>query len=106
MRRPAAGVFMLVPLRKLFILDYKLPYPSGTATGERPLFAGPCKRHEKEPEKAWPALPCPAPAGTFRHGAGGEPNCCSHMTCCSWDSRACCQAALFTLRHDLTQCML
>lgn len=28
-----AGVFMLVALRKLFILDYKLPYPSGTATG-------------------------------------------------------------------------
>lgn len=24
---------MLVQLRKLFILDYKLPYPSGTATG-------------------------------------------------------------------------
>ena len=29
-----AGVFMLVPLRKLFILEYNLPYPSGTATGE------------------------------------------------------------------------
>ena len=28
-----AGVFVLVPLRRLFILRYRLTYPSGTATG-------------------------------------------------------------------------
>ena len=27
------GVFLLVPLRKLFIIRYRLPFPSGTATG-------------------------------------------------------------------------
>ncbi|KAL6508279.1 Metal-nicotianamine transporter ysl3 [Orobanche hederae] len=27
-----AGLFALVPLRKIMIIDYKLPYPSGTAT--------------------------------------------------------------------------
>ncbi|PRW60807.1 putative metal-nicotianamine transporter YSL6 [Chlorella sorokiniana] len=27
------GVFMLVPVRKVLILDHELPYPSGTATG-------------------------------------------------------------------------
>lgn len=27
------GIFFLVPLRDLFILEYDLPYPSGTATG-------------------------------------------------------------------------
>lgn len=27
------GIFMLVPLRRQFILKYELPYPSGTATG-------------------------------------------------------------------------
>ncbi|KAG0476064.1 hypothetical protein HPP92_012513 [Vanilla planifolia] len=26
------GIFILVPLRKILIIDYKLPYPSGTAT--------------------------------------------------------------------------
>ncbi|XP_020675862.1 probable metal-nicotianamine transporter YSL9 isoform X1 [Dendrobium catenatum] len=26
------GIFILVPLRKMLIIDYKLPYPSGTAT--------------------------------------------------------------------------
>ncbi len=29
----AAGVFVMVPLRRLFILKYRLTYPSGTATG-------------------------------------------------------------------------
>lgn len=28
-----AGVFMLVPLRRVLILEHELPYPSGTATG-------------------------------------------------------------------------
>ena len=28
-----AGVFVLVPLRRLFILKYRLTYPSGSATG-------------------------------------------------------------------------
>lgn len=28
-----AGIFALVPLRRLFILKYRLTYPSGTATG-------------------------------------------------------------------------
>lgn len=27
------GIFLLVSLRKRFILDYDLPFPSGTATG-------------------------------------------------------------------------
>lgn len=31
--RCRAGVFMLVPVRRILILEHELPYPSGTATG-------------------------------------------------------------------------
>jgi hypothetical protein len=45
------GIFMLVQLRKRFIIDYDLPYPSGTAGEFRVLSFVPFSRREGEREK-------------------------------------------------------
>ena len=46
------GIFMLVSLRRVLIIDFRLPWPSSTATGEPPSNL----EHMLQSQSPWPVL--------------------------------------------------